>query len=131
MALGDEKYLAFTTFRADGEPAVTRVRVVPVSDGRIGFWCAMGDGETDRLRTDPRVTVQPSDARGRVKEGTNQVTGTADLVRSGELFDEVQAKVRQKYGVMVAISRAAGRVLGHRRKGETYVDTVVLVRLEG
>lgn len=131
MALADEKYIAFTTFRRNGEPVTTPVWVVPVSDGRVGFWTAMGSGKTKRLRNDPRVTIQPSDARGRVKQGTEPAAGTADLVQSGALFDEVQAKVRKKYGVMVTISKTARQLFGRRRKGQTYADTVVLVRLEG
>jgi uncharacterized protein len=130
MTLADEKYISFTTFRKSGQPVSTPVWVVPVSDGRIGFWTAMGNGKTKRLRNDPRVTVQPSDARGRVKEGTPVHSGTAEMVQSGRLFDEVQARVREKYGVMTKLTRVLGRLGGMNRKGLTYADTVVLVRLD-
>jgi uncharacterized protein len=129
MAVSDEKYIAFTTFRRSGVPVSTPTWVVPVSDGRVGFWTAMGSGKTKRLRHDPRVTVQGSDVRGRPKPGSPVVAGTAEMVQSGRLFDEVQAKVRAKYGVMTTISRALGS-LAMRRKGLTYADTVVLIRLD-
>jgi PPOX class probable F420-dependent enzyme len=129
MALADEKYISFTTFRKSGQPVSTPVWVVPVSDGRIGFWTAMGTGKTKRLKNNPQVTVQPSDARGRVKEGTPVQSGTAELVQSGRLFDEVQARVREKYGFMTKLTKVLSKVGGMNRKGLTYADTVVLVRL--
>jgi uncharacterized protein len=130
MALADEKYISFTTFRKSGQPVSTPVWVVPVSDGRIGFWTAMGNGKTKRLKNNPQVTVQPSDVRGRVKEGTPVQSGTAEMVQSGRLFDEVQAKVREKYGFMTKLTKVLGKLGGMKRKGLTYADTVVLVRLD-
>jgi PPOX class probable F420-dependent enzyme len=130
VAIDDEKYIAFTTFRRTGEAVSTPTWVVPVSDGRIGFWTAMGSGKTKRLKNDPRVRVQPSDVRGRPKEGAPVLSGAAEMVQSGRLFDEVQARVREKYGVMTKISKALGAI-PMRRKKLTYADTVVLVRLDG
>jgi PPOX class probable F420-dependent enzyme len=129
MAISDEKYIAFTTFRRSGEAVSTPTWVVPVSDGRVGFWTAMGSGKTKRLKNDPRVTLQPSDVRGRPKEGAPVVSGTAELVQSGRLFDEVHARVREKYGVMTTVSKVLG-ALPMRRKHLSYADTVVLVRLD-
>jgi PPOX class probable F420-dependent enzyme len=130
MTIADEKYIAFTTFRKSGEPVVTTVWVVPVSDGRIGFWTAMGSGKTKRLKNNPSVKVQPTDARGRAKAGTTATKGTAEMVQSGPLFEEVQRAGRSKYGVMVPISKLAGRLFGQRKAGQQYGDTVVLVRLQ-
>ncbi len=130
-ALGAEKYLALTTYRRSGEGVSTPVWVVPVSDGRVGFWTADGTGKTKRIRATPRVTVQASDARGRVKPASTPVEGTAELVHSGPLFEEVQGKVRAKYGIMVTISRVMGLVMGQRKAGQTYGDTVVLIRPGG
>jgi PPOX class probable F420-dependent enzyme len=130
MALADEKYIALTTFRRNGDPVSTPVWVVPVSDGRIGFWTAMGTGKTKRLGNDPRAAVQPCDVRGRTKPGTAAVTGTAEMVQSGRLFDEVQARVREKYGLMTRITGLLARLGPLGRKGLTYADTVVLVRLD-
>ena len=126
MAVSDERYVSFTTFRRSGDPVSTPVWVVPVSDGRIGFWTATGTGKTKRLRNDPRVTVQPCDVRGRVRAGTEPSAGTAEMVRSGRLFDEVQGRIRRKYGLTAALGRTLGRLL---RRG-AYADTVVLVRLD-
>lgn len=125
------KYLAFTTYRRTGEPVTSPVWVVPVSDGRIGFWTSAGSGKTKRLAHTSRVRVQPSDARGRVAPGSQPLDGTAEMVRSGGFFDEVRTKVRERYGVMVTVTRLLQRVGPQGRQGLGYADTVVLVRLDG
>ncbi|MBB6626647.1 PPOX class F420-dependent oxidoreductase [Nocardioides sp. KIGAM211] len=130
MAIGDEKYMSFTTFRKNGDPVSSPTWVVPVSDGRVGFWTAMGSGKTKRLKNNPKVTVQASDVRGNVKDGFPLITGEAEMVQSGRLFDEVHAKVRAKYGFMTKLTKVMGKVMGQRKAGQTYADTVVLVRLD-
>lgn len=123
--LAGEKYLALTTFRRSGEPVTTPVRVVPVSDGRLGFCTAM----TERLAHDQRVQVEPCDVRGRTQETTSPVDGRAEVVRSGALFDEVHGRVREKYGWTTTATRLLARLglQGHRGPGRA--DTVVLVSL--
>jgi PPOX class probable F420-dependent enzyme len=130
MALTDEKYMAFTTYRKNGDAVSTPTWLTQVSDGRIGFWTAMGTGKTKRLRNNPQVAVQPSDARGRVKEGTAPRSGSAEMVQSGPLFDEVKASINAKYGFMPKITKLLAKLGPQGRKGLTYADTVVLVTLE-
>lgn len=123
------KYMTFTTYRRSGGAVTSPVWVVRVSDGRVGFWTAMGSGTTKRLAHTSRVVVQPSDARGRVTGGTSPLEGTAEMVRSGGFFDEVHAKVREKYGVMTTVTRVLASLGPMRRQGLRYADTVVLVRV--
>jgi PPOX class probable F420-dependent enzyme len=129
MGIADEKTFALTTYRRSGEPVVTPVWVNQISDGRIGFWTAMGSGKTKRLKRNAHVTVQACTMSGKIKPGAPRLNGTAEMVQSGPLFDEVQAKGKEKYGVMVPISRTVGQLF-MRRKGQHYADTVVLVRLD-
>ncbi len=49
MALSDERYLRFTTFRRDGNPVSTTVWVVGLGDGQLGFWTSSGSGKAKRL----------------------------------------------------------------------------------
>ena len=130
MSIADEKYIALTTYRKNGEAVTTPVWVNPVSDGRIGFWTSMGSGKTKRMKNNAQVTVQASDARGRAKKGSTPVTGTAEMIQNGPLFDEVQTKGKKKYGIMVNISRLMGQIGGQRKSGQAYADTVVLIRLD-
>ena len=127
--LATEEYLAFTTFRRSGEPVTTPVRVVQVSDGRLGFCSATGAGETERLAHDQRVQVEPCDVRGRTQETTSPVDGRAEVVRSGALFDEVHGRVREKYGWRTTATRLLARLGLQGRRGPGHADTVVLVSL--
>lgn len=129
MDLANEKCIALTTFRKSGEAVTTPVWVNPVSDGRIGFWTSMGSGKTKRMKNNPSVTVQPCSYSGKLKAGTTAVDGTAEMVQSGPLFDEVQAAGKKKYGWQVGMTRLVGKISGQGRKGQEYADTVVLIRL--
>ena len=129
MAISDEKYVASTTYRKSGTPVPTPTWIVPLDAGRVGFWTSSASGKYKRLRNDPRITLQPSDARGRVKAGTAPVEGAVELVNSGADFEAVQSKVRAKYGAMVGISRFFN-TLGHLGKGPfPYGDVGVIVTL--
>lgn len=131
MGLADEKYLSLTTFRHTGVPVASPVWVVGLDDGRVGFWTSSGSGKAKRLGHTTKVTVQPSDARGRVKDGTDPIDGTAELVSSGPTFDEVTRKVKAKYGVMTSITRWLGTIAGIvKRKRIPYGDRVVVISLE-
>lgn len=130
MALSDEKCIALTTYRRTGKPVTAPVWVVPVSDGRIGFYTAMGSGKTKRLAHNTTVQLQPCSYRGTLKPGTTPVAGTAEIVRSGPLFDEVHRSIRKKYGFLATVAKVVGsRQL--RKQGLQYADGVVLVRLDG
>ncbi|CAN5711904.1 PPOX class F420-dependent oxidoreductase [soil metagenome] len=129
-AIAAETYMSLTTFRRSGAEVATPVWVVGLTDGRIGFWTAMGTGKTQRLAHDARVVVRPCDRRGNVAEGGPSYAGTATLVQSGAAFLEVQGRVRAKYGVMTTVARLLARLGPQGRQGLGYADTVVLVTLE-
>jgi len=131
MAIGAEKYVATTTFRKSGTPVSSATWIVALDAGRVGLWTSSASGKYKRLRTNPRITLQPSDGRGKVKAGTAPVEGTVQLVTSGPDFDAVQSKVRAKYGVMVGISKLFN-ALSHLGKGPfPDGDVGVIVTLSG
>jgi PPOX class probable F420-dependent enzyme len=130
MALADEKYICLTTFRRDGTPVPTAVWVVGLDDGKLGFWTSSGSGKAKRLAHTNKVTVQPSDARGRVKEGTEPTNGTATLVTGPEL-EEIRGKVRAKYGFMTNVTKWLGTVMGFvKRNRIPYGDRGVVIALD-
>jgi uncharacterized protein len=129
VALGDEKYILLTTFRRDGTPVATPVWAVALDDGAIGFWTSSGSGKAKRLAHTARVTVQPCDARGRVRQGTAAVDATARLVTGSE-YDAIRERVRAKYGFATKITKALGTVVGIvRRKRIPYGDRGVVITL--
>src|SRR5271166_359153 len=115
MTISDEKYVASTTYRKSGTGVTTATWIVPLDAGRVGFWTSSRSGKYKRLRNSPRITLQPANARGRVKQGAPPVEGTAELATSGPDFDAIQAKVRAKYGFGVTMSRFFN-TLGHLGK---------------
>jgi PPOX class probable F420-dependent enzyme len=127
MTISDEKYVTSTTYRKSGTAVPTPTWIVPLDGARVGFWTSSASGKYKRLRNDPRIVLQPSDARGRAKGGSEAVEGTADLVTSGADFDAIQSRVRAKYGVMVPMSKFFN-TLGHLGKGKfPYGDVGVVI----
>jgi PPOX class probable F420-dependent enzyme len=109
--LSDEKYILFTTYRRDGTPVATPVWVVPLDGGKLGFWTSSGSGKAKRLAHSDRVTIQPCDARGRVRPGSAAVDGTARIVTGSE-FDAIHSKVKAKYGFTTKLTKLVGTLLG-------------------
>ncbi len=129
MGISDEKYISSTTYRKSGTPVASPTWIVPLDGDRVGFWTSSRSGKYKRLRNNPRITIQPSDSRGRIKDGTAPVDGTVQLTTSGPDFDAIQNKVRAKYGFMVQMARVFN-TLGHIGKGTfPYGDVGVVVSL--
>jgi uncharacterized protein len=131
MGLSDEKYIRVTTFKKDGSEVSTPTWVVPLDDGKIGFYTSSGSGKAKRLNNNPKVVVQPSDGRGRAKPGTSPQDGTAVVV-TGPERDAIYDKVVAKYGFMTKITRFLAKVGGFvKRKPRPYADRGVIVTLTG
>jgi len=131
MALGDEKYLLLTTFRRDGTPVASPVWAASLDEAKIGFWTSSGSGKVKRLAHTERVTVQPCDARGRVREGTESAEATAQVVTGPEL-DEIGEKIRAKYGFMTKITKLFGTIGGILKRNRIpYGDRGVVITLVG
>jgi PPOX class probable F420-dependent enzyme len=127
MAIGDEKYILLTTFRRDGTPVPTPVWMVPLDNGTFGFWTSSGSGKAKRLAHTDRVIVQPSDARGRVKKGSEPIDATARVVTGAE-YEGIQAKVLAKYGFMTKITHLFNAIGGtFKGKRIPYGDRGVIV----
>ena len=124
-------HMLLTTFRRSGEGVATPVWTVPVSDGRVGMWTGKGTGKWKRLRHDPHVTIQRCSARGATKPTDPVFEGTAEIVESGPLFDEVQARIRAKYGWQRYIVPWISRLQGRLKRDMVFGDTVVLVTVTG
>jgi hypothetical protein len=103
VAIADEKYVVLATRPPSGDPATTRARLVPLSDGRIGLW-----PEYDVVADGQAVTVCAEHV------GSPELAGTAEVVRSGRAYDESRVRIRRKYGWRGRLART---------------DPVVLVRL--
>lgn len=127
MGLGDEKYILLTTFRRDGTPVSTPVWSVSLDGDTIGFWTSSGSGKAKRLAHTARVTVQPCDARGRLRESTEPIEATARVVTGDELA-AIKQKVIAKYGFQTKLTKALGTIAGIARgKRIPYGDRGVVI----
>jgi len=130
VAITSGTHMLLTTFRRSGIGVSTPVWTVPVSDGRVGMWTGAGTGKWKRMRLNPRVTIQACTARGKTRPVDPILEGAAEIVQSGRLFDEVQAKIRAKYGRwQIRIIPWISRVQGHLKGDQTFGDTVVLITI--
>jgi len=127
MALSEERYMLLTTFRRDGTPVATPVWVTPFGENSVAFWTSSGSGKAKRLAHTQRVTVQPSDVRGRVKSGSEPIEATARVVE-GDQLEEIRRNVKAKYGFQTRITKVLGQ-LGGILKGNRipYGDRGVIV----
>jgi uncharacterized protein len=130
MALSNEKYMLFTTFRRDGKAVASPVWVVELDADTLGFWTSSGSGKAKRLAHTSRVTIQPCNARGVPKAGTSAEEATARLVEGSE-FDQIHEKVVAKYGAMTKFTKFLA-ILGGIFKGKRipYGDRGVMVSLQ-
>ncbi len=93
----------------------------------VAFWTSSGSGKAKRLAHTQRVTVQPSDARGRAKAGTEPIEATARLVE-GEELEEITSEVKAKYGFQTRITKALGTLGGILKRNRIpYGDRGVIV----
>jgi uncharacterized protein len=121
--------MLLTTFRKNGVGVATPVWTVPVSDGRVGMWTGAGTGKYKRLRSNPQVTIQACTARGKTNPGAEILEGSAEIVQSGALFDEVRTSIRTKYRWLIPVAKRVSRLQGRYKRGQSFGDTVVLIRI--
>jgi len=119
--------MLLTTFRRDGTPVATPVWVVKLDGDTVGFWTSSGSGKAKRLAHTTRVTVQPCDVRGRVKQGSAPMDATARVVTGSEL-DAIRERVIAKYGFATKLTKAVGTLTGIvRGKRIPYGDRGVVI----
>ncbi len=122
--IGSEKYLSFTTFRKDGAPKSTAVWIADLGDGSLGFTSASSSWKVKRLANNSSVLLQPSDSRGKVKEGTEPVSATA--VVSKEDFSSVASAIGKKYGIQYKAIMLLGKFMKLIGRGFG-TDTAIIV----
>jgi uncharacterized protein len=129
MELAEEKYMSLTTFRKAGTPVASPVWVVDLGDNKVGFYTSSGSGKAKRLAHTSKVIVQPSDSRGRVKDGTKPIAATAELV-TGDQLAQITTKIKAKYGYFTKITKLLGKIGGIiKRNRIPYADRGVVITL--
>ncbi len=127
MGISEEKYVALTTFRRNGERKTTPVGITQVGD-HVGFTTGSESWKLRRLKNDPRVEMQGCDRKGNVIEGSPVVTGRARKATPEE-FQQVLQAVKAKYGFEVTMTILFGKLRKLLGKGPMS-DAAVLVTLD-
>ena len=114
MSIATEKYVRLTTFTRDGRRKESPVWIAEIDDGAVGFTTGLGSWKVKRINNTPSVELTPSDAKGRIGDDAESVTGQARVVTGSE-FATVATAIKVKYGfqvsVMLALSRL-GKLIG-------------------
>jgi PPOX class probable F420-dependent enzyme len=110
-SLGRAKNLRLTTFRRDGSPVATPVWVVRDGDHLLVITSGKA-GKAKRLRHTSRVLIAPSDARGRVKPGVEDVAGTAELITDEAEVARLETLLKGRYGFMYTVAPIFMRLRG-------------------
>lgn len=113
--LGDERFVALTTFKRNGEGVSTPMWIA--RDGADLFvWTPADSWKVKRVRNDPRVALVPSSRGGKVREGAAVVEGTAQVVSDPAEVDRLAALIRQKYGLVFRVVTLIETILARGRK---------------
>ncbi|NWF79941.1 MAG: PPOX class F420-dependent oxidoreductase [Chloroflexi bacterium] len=91
-------YISLTTFRKSGEGVATPVWFANDGD-RLFIVTPQNSGKVKRIRNNPRVTLAPSDAQGKVSPGAPLIAGMASIVPM-EVGGRGDRALRSKYGWM-------------------------------
>jgi uncharacterized protein len=102
--LDSARYVALTTFKNDGTPVATPVWITG-SNGTYAFTTGDNAWKTKRLNNNPKVTVQVSDFRGRVKSNTRIYTGTGTVDSSTDAIAAVEQALTKKYSWQFKLSQ--------------------------
>ncbi len=128
-SISDEKYVSLTTYKRDGSTKALPVWIVEVADGKVGFTTASSSYKVKRINNDPRVILQPSDAKGNVKDGSEAVTGAATVVTAATDFESVKQLVKAKYGIQYTMINLVGKAAKLIGKGSG-TDSAVIITLD-
>lgn len=128
-SLAAESYVAFTTYKRNGEARTSPVWIADLGDGTLGFTTPAESWKVKRLANDPRCVLQPSNGRGVVKDQSQATEATAVVV-SGAQFEAVKAKIVAKYGWQFRLISTFGRIAGLFGRENTASNAGVVVTLD-
>jgi uncharacterized protein len=103
------RYMNFATFKKSGAEVKTPVWFVAL-DGKVYIYTPGNAGKARRLRNSPRARLAPSDVRGNVKGEWRDTS--ARIVTDKALVERVNAALRKKYGLQIAVLSFFARIAG-------------------
>ncbi len=124
--LDSARYVALTTFKRDGTPVATPVWITG-SHGTYAFTTGDNAWKSKRLNNNPKVTVQVSDFRGRVKPNTRVYIGTGTVDGSADGIAAVEQALTKKYSWQFKLTQLTDVIKD--KLGKTVKQRVVAIHL--
>jgi PPOX class probable F420-dependent enzyme len=112
--LATAKYVALTTYKRDGSTVSNPMWLIG-ADGTYEMMTEDNSFKVTRIRNNPAVTLQVSDAKGNPAEGSTVYSGIATLltgVESTMVVDQVKAK----YGIAAKLISVVGKITGFLKR---------------
>ena len=114
-ALGEERFVALTTFKRNGDGVST-----PMWVGRDGtdlfVWTPADSWKVKRVSNDPRVLLTPSSRFGKPTEGVVPVAGTASVITDTATVERLRRVIKRKYGIGFTIITTLEMIAARGRK---------------
>ncbi len=107
--LNDARYIALTTYKADGSAKSTPVWFAGSDDAYL-VYTGTEAWKTKRLRANPTVQVRVCDVRGRVDPDATVYTGTAEVLDDSANVERAVRAIGDKYGWQAAFVRVRQRI---------------------
>jgi len=117
-SIANEKYVSLSTRKKNGDLVATPVWIAALPDGALGFTTDLTSAKVKRIRNFADVTLQPCNARGALKEGTEPVAATATVLTGADITP-VEVAIKAKYRVMaslIGVGYAIGRIVSRKPK---------------
>ena len=114
-ALGEERFVSVTTFRASGAPVSTPVWVARDGDALVVTTPA-DSGKVKRLRRSPDLELRPCSRTGRVDDDDAPVRALAEVLEGPRETARLTAAIRRKYGVEYRAVMAVEALVARGRK---------------
>ncbi len=126
--IANEKYVSFTTYKKDGTAKPLPVWIADLGDGTVGFTTSSSSYKVKRANNNPKVLLQASDSKGNVKDGSEEVSGTAAVVTGAE-FERIAKILKAKYSYQYTAITFFGKIMKMIGKGSG-TDAAVVITLD-
>jgi PPOX class probable F420-dependent enzyme len=124
------QFIRLTTYTKAGEPKHVPVWFASLDGGRVGVSTQGASWKVKRIRNDPRVAIQPSNSRGVVTPGSEELTGTAEIVGGAEREVVVEA-LKAKYGRLWSTVRAVHWFTNTFKRGDPAAEVGIVITVSG
>jgi PPOX class probable F420-dependent enzyme len=114
-ALGDKAFVSLTTFRKNGERISSPVWIAR-DEGALIVLTPEESGKVKRIRNNGQVEIRPSSRMGKVADGSEPVSGIAEVVIDAPTTARLTRVIQKKYGLEYHVTMFIERIAARRQK---------------